>query len=96
MTEADLPPDWLHLLRAASENPDGILSLADTADEAVDAIAERLTDLGLFRIVTARRYILTESGRAALGSRRKSRVGGPNRANSRQPAGWLRRLLRSP
>lgn len=95
MTEADLPPDWMRLLHAASENPDGILSLADTAGEATDAIAERLTDLGLFRIVTARRYILTDRGRAARESRRKTSARADPETNSRQPSSWLPRLFPS-
>ncbi len=72
-----MPALWRALLAEAAGAPDGVLSLKEDprGEEAVDA-AERLTDLGLLRIVTARRYRLSEAGRAALAAQggRKSRA----------------------
>ncbi len=76
MSSPPLPPLWLGLLAEAATAPDGILSLKEDprGEEAVTA-AERMTDLGLLRIVTARRYRLSEAGQAALAAQgsRKSR-----------------------
>ncbi|NPD15095.1 hypothetical protein HOY34_07755 [Xinfangfangia sp. D13-10-4-6] len=88
MTGPDLPPEWRRLLGAADRAPDGILALVDETDEDTSAIAERLTDLGLFRVVTARTYRLTDAGRDAI--TRRSATG----LNARSKTwGWLRRLF---
>lgn len=60
----DLSEPLQLLLRRAAAEPSGVLSL--TGEETALHWAERLTDLGLFRVVTARRYALTEAGKAAL------------------------------
>ncbi len=76
MNDDDFPAPWRDLLLQAQGAPERILSLTgDGQDEARLQAAERLTDLGLFRIVTARRYVLTAAGLAALnkGANRKGR-----------------------
>ena len=86
----DLPTSWVDLLRRAEDRPDGVLSLIDAdGNPTIEQIAERLTDRGFFKVASARRYQLTEAGRAALaglpGLKRRKAAGG---------SGWLRRLLR--
>lgn len=88
MAEQEFPQAWLRLLRAARNGPNGILSLDEDHDEQTEALAERLTDLGYVRIVTAKRYLLTEAGLNALARHAAS----PARALS-QPGHWLRRLI---
>ncbi len=84
MTRPRLPRLWLDLLAEAGAAPDGILSLKDDSrGEEAETAAERMTDLGLLRIVTARRYRLGEAGRAALaaekaGQSRKSLPAAPD------------------
>lgn len=88
MTVPDLPPAWRDLLGAADRAPDGILSLSDETDEETSAIAERLTDLGPFRVVKARTYRLTDAGCGALA--RRSATGLNARSKTWR---WLRRLF---
>ncbi|ABA81483.1 hypothetical protein GQF56_20120 [Rhodobacter sphaeroides] len=83
MSDDPLPPPLLDLLALAARQPEELLSLTEAEEEIVRR-AERLTDLGLFRIVTARRYRLTEAGRRAL-ARSPARPG--------SGAGWLGRLF---
>lgn len=89
MPQDDLAPIQIELLQAAGTEPDGILSLEGSADETAIAAAERLTDLGLFQAVAARRYRLTDAGRAVLPHR-------PGKGSyvPQEPESWLRRLLR--
>ncbi|WP_112313055.1 hypothetical protein [Pseudogemmobacter bohemicus] len=87
------------LLSEAALAPDGILSLTDDPrGEEVVALAERLTDLGLFRIVTARRYRLSDAGKAALEPRgRRSRPqpapAAPGEGDAAEPKGFWKRLF---
>lgn len=81
MSDDPLPPPLLDLLALAARQPEELLSLTEAEEEVVRR-AERLTDLGLFRIVTARRYRLTEAGRGALA-----------RGPARPGPGWLGRLF---
>ena len=86
----DLPSSWVDLLRRAEGRPDGVLSLIDAdGNPTIEQIAERLTDRGFFKVASARRYQLTEAGRAAL-------VGLPGlrRRKAARDDGWLRRLFR--
>lgn len=70
MNEPGLPAPLLALLAEARAASDGVLSLKeDPRGEEVIDLAERLTDLGLFRIVTARRYRLSDAGHAALAAK---------------------------
>lgn len=102
MSETELPPLWRALLAEAAAAPDGVLSLKEDprGEEAVDA-AERLTDLGLLRIVTARRYRLSEAGQAALApaaGKRRSRMatadtGKTDRPSKPAPQGFWRRIF---
>lgn len=86
----DLPSSWVDLLRRAEDQPDGVLSLIDAdGDPSIEQTAERLTDHGFFKVVSARRYQLTEAGRAVL-------AGSPGlkRRKAASESGWLSRLLR--
>ncbi|MWP38565.1 hypothetical protein GQY15_13340 [Rhodobacter sphaeroides] len=83
MSDDPLPPPLLDLLALAARQPEELLSLTEAEEEIVRR-AERLTDLGLFRIVTARRYRLTEAGRRALAR---------SPARPASGAGWLGRLF---
>ncbi|NPD16023.1 hypothetical protein HOY34_12515 [Xinfangfangia sp. D13-10-4-6] len=86
MSTAPLPPLWLALLAEAKAAPGGVLSLRDDprGDEAVDA-AERMTDLGLLRIVTARHYRISEAGQQALSARGGKKKPPPEAAASLAP-----------
>ena len=86
----DLPSSWVDLLRRAKDRPDGVLSLIDAdGDPSIEQIAERLTDRGLFKVVSARRYQLTEAGRAVLAG-----LPGLKRRKAASESGWLSRLFR--
>ena len=89
MSPDDLPSPWVDLLRQAEGRPEGILSLTGTdAEPEAELIAERLADLGFFRVVTAKRYQLTDTGSAAL-----ARTPGSKRRDTTGKSGWLGRLL---
>lgn len=82
MTKQGITAPQRALLSEAQTAPDGVLSLKDDPrGEEVIALAERLTDLGLLHIVTARRYRLSDAGRAALEVK-----AGQGRAARSQPA----------
>lgn len=86
----DLPASWVDLLRRAEDQPDGVLSLIDAdGDPSIEQIAERLTDRGFFKVVSAGRYQLTEAGRAVLAG-----LPGLRRRKAARDDGWLSRLFR--
>lgn len=86
----DLPSSWVDLLRRAEGRPDGVLSLVDAdGNPTIDQIAERLTDRGFFKVASARRYQLTEAGRAVLAG-----LPGLKRRKAASESGWLSRLFR--
>lgn len=89
MSDDELPSSWLDLLRDSEGLPENILSLTSTdADPQTEQIAERLTDRGLFRVISAKRYQLTDAGREVL-----ARSPRPKRRNATGKRGWLGRLL---
>lgn len=89
MSPDDLPSSWVDLLHQAAGRPEGILSLIGTdAEPEAELIAERLADLGLFRVVTAKRYQLTDMGRAALARSPRSKP-----RDTTGKSGWFGRLL---
>lgn len=89
MSDDDLPSSWLDLLCDAEGKPEGILSLIGLeANTETEQIAERLTDRGLFRVVSAKRYQLTEAGREVLARSRRSKI-----RKAAGKSGWFSRLL---
>lgn len=89
MSDDELPSSWLDLLRDAEGRPESILSLTSTdADPETEQVAERLTDRGLFRVISAKRYQLTDAGREALARSPRSK-----RRNTIGKSGWFSRLL---
>lgn len=89
MSDDELPSSWLDLLRDADGLPENILSLTSTdAEPQTEQIAERLTDRGLFRVISAKRYQLTDAGREVL-----ARSPRPKRRNVTGKSGWFSRLL---
>lgn len=89
MPDDELPSSWLDLLRDAEGRPENILSLTSTdAVPEIEQVAERLTDRGLFRVVSAKRYQLTDAGREVLARSPRSKV-----RNATGKSGWLGRLL---
>lgn len=98
MSEDDLPRNLSDLLRRTGQAPDGLLDLTDDSHtEDTRQAAERLTDLGLLRIVTARRYALTDEGHALLtrsGGRKVRHTGSSLKDTAdAQSAGWWHRLF---
>ncbi|WP_253944540.1 hypothetical protein [Pseudogemmobacter hezensis] len=89
MSDDDLPYSWLDLLREAEGRPESTLSLiGPEADPETEQVAERLTDRGLFRVVSAKRYQLTDAGREALARSPRSKL-----RNITSKRGWFSRLL---
>lgn len=89
MSDDDLPSSWLDLLRDAEGRPESILSLIGSdADPETEQVAERLTDRGLFRVISAKRYQLTDAGRDVLARSPRSKL-----RNATDKSGWLGRLL---
>jgi len=89
LSDDDLPSSWLDLLCDAEGKPEGILSLIGSeANAETEQIAERLTDRGLFRVMSAKRYQLTDAGGAVLARSPRSKL-----RNAASKSGWLGRLL---
>lgn len=89
MSEDELPSSWLDLLRDTESRPESILSLIRSEmDPETEQIAERLTDRGLFKVVSAKRYQLTDAGREILARSPRSKL-----RNTTGKSGWLGRLL---
>lgn len=89
MSDDDLPSSWLDLLCDAEGKPEGILSLIGLeANAETEQIAERLTDRGLFRVISAKRYQLTEAGREVLAWSPRSKL-----RNAAGKSGWFSRPL---
>lgn len=89
MSDDELPSSWLDLLRDAEGLPENIMSLIGSdADPETEQIAERLTDRGLFRVISAKRYQLTDAGREVLARSPRSKLRNANGKSS-----WLARLL---